>query len=656
MLCSSTAHAAPNETRKPPAPSAPFEDAFLKRWVDGHLGDTERRGIIHLHVGFTATGDGDQAIGDPDDFGPALRDAAQGLIERNGGMLLPAAADEISAVWHSQRGDADEVQRVLESALAITRDGRGQAQCLLDVRLALVSKTDPAKVRLARGSNSVHDIKSVAGLPASVVVTKAFRSVARLAGGLVVLGAARRGGTGVGDVLYALAIDADRRAAREREANIPEVGWSDPADGLTWPYMERLNRIDQLGDLKPVVIAAAIAGTAFPTTLLAGMLDIEPARLEPALTHAVRLGIIAPAMSGPRPTRGARTHYSFADESLQGIAYSLVPEAERRRLHRKAAEILERDCAGENLSPEHIAAHYHHAENPRQSKRWVGKAAWDAISRGDTGKAISHLRAALKEETGETGNARSEHHLMQLLGVQMALAQRNGCAEVFNLYQRSLEPAAAAKSGQRNNAEFRALWGLQSYHLVRGEVQAAMTIGRLVLSRFADGTKAGRRTNYYRLLAHRMHGLTVMLNGQLDEAERHYGIVLGAYDPARDAALRFAFGSDQAALALAHRAWTRALKGDGAGAREDGALARRRAETLAHGHTSAHALGVLAIAALQAGSDAEAALAAQEARAIAVEHDFPYWVAWADVILAAGQKGRQPSEQMRALEAAILAY
>jgi hypothetical protein len=153
-----------------------------------------------------------------------------------------------------------------------------------------------------------------------------------------------------------------------------------------------------------------------------------------------------------------------------------------------------------------------------------------------------------------------------------------------------------------------------------------------------------------------MHGLTVMLNGQLHEAERHYGIVLDAYDPARDAALRFAFGSDQAALALAHRAWTRALKGDSDGAREDGALARRRAETLAHGHTSAHVLGVLAIAALQAGGDAEAALAAQEARAIAVEHDFPYWVAWADVILAAGKRGRQPSEQMRALEAAISAY
>ena len=245
---------------------------------------------------------------------------------------------------------------------------------------------------------------------------------------------------------------------------------------------------------------------------------------------------------------------------------------------------------------------------------------------------------------------------MQLLGVQMALPQGNGCAEVFNLYQRSLEAAAAAKSGQRNNAEFRALWGLQSYHLVRGEVQAAMTIGRMVLSRFAGSARGGRTTSHYRLLAHRMHGLAVMLNGQLDEAVGHYGVVLESYDPARDAGLRFAFGSDQAALALAHRAWTRELKGDRAGARDDCRLARRRAETLAHGHTSAHVLGVLAIAALQAGLDTEAALAAQEARAIAVEHDFPYWVAWADVILAAGQQGRQPSERMRALEAAISAY
>jgi hypothetical protein len=127
-------------------------------------------------------------------------------------------------------------------------------------------------------------------------------------------------GAGDGEVLYGLSGTVAGPAVGRGAAQAAQATWTGPADGLSYAYMERLNRIDQLGDLKPVVIAAAIAGSAFPTTLLAGMLDIDPARLEPALTHAVRLGIIVPATSGPRPTKATRTHYGFADDSLQRIA------------------------------------------------------------------------------------------------------------------------------------------------------------------------------------------------------------------------------------------------------------------------------------------------------------------------------------------------
>jgi hypothetical protein len=118
-------------------------------------------------------------------------------------------------------------------------------------------------------------------------------------------------GAGDGEMLDWLSGKVAAPAVGRGAAGAAQAAWTGPDNGLSYAYLERLSRIDQLGDLKPVVIVAAIAGTTFPTTLLAGMLDIDP-----ALTHAVRLGIIAPTASGPRPTRATRTHYGFTDHSL----------------------------------------------------------------------------------------------------------------------------------------------------------------------------------------------------------------------------------------------------------------------------------------------------------------------------------------------------
>jgi hypothetical protein len=301
MPCPSTANVEAIATQEPPARSAPFEDAFLRKWIDAQLGDMEKRGIVHLRVALASGGAGDKGLGDSDLFSMAPLDIARDRIKANGGVLLPSAIDEISAVWCFQRGDREDQQQALETALAISLDGRGRTQCLLDLRLGLVSKSDPTKVQLARASNSVLAPGAITRLPVSIIITRTFRSAACLEGGLVVLGA------GDGEVLYGLSGTVAGPAVGRGAAQAAQATWTGPADGLSYAYMERLNRIDQLGDLKPVVIAAAIAGSAFPTTLLAGMLDIDPARLEPALTHAVRLGIIVPATSGPRPTKATRT-------------------------------------------------------------------------------------------------------------------------------------------------------------------------------------------------------------------------------------------------------------------------------------------------------------------------------------------------------------
>ena len=130
------------------------------------------------------------------EFSMTPLDIARDRVEANGGVLLPSAPDEISAIWHFEHGERADQQRALETALAISLDGRGLAYCLLDVRLGMVSKSDPSKVQLARTSNSTLAPGAIPGLPVSIVITRNFRNAACLDGGIVVLGA------GEGEVLY----------------------------------------------------------------------------------------------------------------------------------------------------------------------------------------------------------------------------------------------------------------------------------------------------------------------------------------------------------------------------------------------------------------------------------------------------------------------
>lgn len=646
------------ETVTDPPVDAPFCDPFLSRWINSQLGGFERRALLRLSIQTRAPRCSASQTGS---------DRAADLLERladrvmaHGGTIVETAATRKIAVWGVIQSEKDDCRRALEAALAVARDGGETTRVLLDVRFALVSRAAPFDAITEPDTDPVPWEYAMRALPAGAVITQAFRTIAGLERGLLALSMENLNPDSDGSVLYALPVTAE--VALEQLINRPASpdASSEPPDGLSPAYMAELNRIDELGDLKPLIIAAAIAGMTFSTSVLAEMLGIEEGRLAAALNHAEASQLIRRSAIPLSADRPKSTIYSFVDVALQRVAYTLVPEDDRRRLHAITATALTRVRVADGSRPEQVAAHHQSAANARQSKRWLGKAAWAAIEGGKTAEAIEFLETALSQEPHKHDNEYSQRHLLQLLGVQIALARGNASEDFFDLYQRSLEATSTVSRGQRNGSEFRALWGLQSYHLVRGEVHAAMTMGRVLLMRFGetvrdDSADGSRGNSHYKLLAHRMQGLAVMLNGQLSEAEQHYDTTLDIYDLDHDAPLRFAFGSDQAALAFAHRSWTRTLRGNVAGAKADAARARRQAERLAHAHTSAHVLGVLSLAALQSGSHLEAALTARGARAIASENGFTYWIAWADMVLAASQAQR-PAEQMRAMAAACALY
>ena len=415
--------------------------------------------------------------------------------------------------------------------------------------------------------------------------------------------------------------------------------------------LARSVQLDALGDLKPMMMAAAIVGPVFTLEVLAWLVEMKPQRLLPAIAAACAQGLIDAERSACGVDR-----YVFLDAGLQAFAYEMVPAQDRVRLHQRIAEALRQSRAEACANPpEQVARHHRFADDPIQSKRWLGKAAWQAIASEDTDRAIGHLEEALAQDGDVLHTSAVNRVLLQLLGVQLAIAEGNGSDAVLGAYQRSI--MSAGKLPRRiSRQEMRSLWIAQSCHLVKGEVRTALAIGHLLVNHLKRRAHQSKNVLGSRILVHRMYALSLMLSGHLQQALEHYDVAIADYDAVRHGILRFAWGSDQAALAHAHYAWTHALAGNTPAVLVAINRARKACDQFDHAHTTAHALSVVAIAALTVDANDEAFFAAREARAIAIEHQFPYWTAWADVILAAIDVRASPRTAFAKLDAAHLSY
>lgn len=591
-----------------------FADPFPAAWIGERLGDTENRRLLILYA---AGG----AVAATDDC-PAATIAAHGghVIQRPDGTLLGA--------WGVHAVTQQDPARITAAAQALRE--AAQARPILDVQSARVPKAgSPDAAIVAAAANLLSGSGTVPAQRQKIVLSEAFRLTCLPGINVrpvkpVIRGVAAFHTLAKDDALAAVACDG-------------------PGD--------RLARIDGLGDLKAVMVAAAIAGTVFTLEVLAWMLEMEAARLLPALEAACATGLLH-SERGP----GGHERFIFRDADLQATAYALVPPGDRLRLHRRIAQALRQSESAAAASPPELVAHHHRiADDPHQSRRWLGKAAWQAIAAGEAEQAVQHLRQALYQAGAAERPRGLDRALQQLLGVQLAVTCGNGSDAVRDAC-RDANPASPWPARRLPAQAMRTLWLAQSCHLVKGEIGVARTIGRRLLSQLTHPPQRTKLTLGAPLLVHRMYALALMLSGRLQHAAKHYERVIGDYDAARHGILRFAWGSDQAALAHAHYAWTQALAGNASAVTPAIRRARAACERFNHAHTTAHTLSVAAIAAFTADAMDEAAFAAREARAVAVEHRFPYWTAWNDIMLSAIDAESLPRTAYRRLDQAHRGY
>lgn len=401
-------------------------------------------------------------------------------------------------------------------------------------------------------------------------------------------------------------------------------------------------RLDGLGELKPLAQAAAVIGREFDAATLAHVLQLDRNRLSESL-----LGLVAHGLLEPVPGAGAGV-FRFTHALLRDAAYASVLKSRRRELHQRVADILALDPTAEH-EPEILAEHYAAAGDNKGAFTWWHKAGVRAAEISAVRGSVQHLKRALaiRARDPEAGRPDEEIEILRLLGIQLAALKGNGAPEVIDTLQRCLD---LSRKVADHRGYFDALWALHSCYLVRGDVNQALKIGEQLTAN-ADRNGPEER----RLRAHRMQGLALMLGGRLEEAFRHYRIVLEIYREDEHAALRFRHASDQGALSYAHLAWGQAIAGRQEESDRNAEAALALASRLQHPHTSAHVLCVLAARAQTIGLRQTASALAFAGKTLGERHEFPYWSAWADIILG-WTEGNRPGGGIELIEAAIRAY
>lgn len=404
-------------------------------------------------------------------------------------------------------------------------------------------------------------------------------------------------------------------------------------------------RLDALGELKPLAQAAAVIGRQFNASVLALVLQIDANRLIAGLERLVSCGVLL-----RRPELSGTDAFQFSHGLLRDAAYASVLRSRRLELHRRAADILATGVShAARHGPEIVAEHCAAAGDHKGAFTWWHKAGLRAVEISATRAAVDHLKRALAARTQDpdAGTRREEIEVLRLLGLQLAALKGNGAPEVLQTLERCLE---LSRSLADPAVIFDARCAQHSCHLARGEVSAALELGRQLAANADQGGAEEQR-----LRAHGMHGLALLLGGRLEEAHRHSRMVLEIYHEAQHAPLRFQHAFDQGALALAHLAWGEAIAGRLDGSNRNAAAALALASRLQHPYTSAQVVCVLAARAQTIGDRQEASTLAFAGKTLGERYEFRYWSAWADIVLGWTQPNREGAG-IELIESAIRAY
>jgi predicted ATPase/class 3 adenylate cyclase len=341
-----------------------------------------------------------------------------------------------------------------------------------------------------------------------------------------------------------------------------------------------LARLDRLTPVKEIAQIGAAIGREFSHALLAAVADRPEAELQAALDQLVSSELVFRRGAPPGAT------YSFKHALVQDAAYGTLLKSRRQHLHARIANVLERQFPDQaEAQPELLAQHCAQAGLIENAIDYWYKAGQQAIARSAMPEAIAQLTHALELLTRLAVGADRDHKELELqIALGAALIHTLGWAasEVGSTYARARQLCTEEAQTEQLLA---ALSGLFVHHLHRSSKNVALEIAGEVL-RLAEQSQDRAAQG----AGHRFLAVSLLFNGQLLAAQKHFERAVALYDPAHDASPTFLWGPNLRVIYLLFTALIWLFQGY-----PDRALVRSRqalavARKLGHAYTMSQAL------------------------------------------------------------------
>jgi class 3 adenylate cyclase/predicted ATPase len=339
-------------------------------------------------------------------------------------------------------------------------------------------------------------------------------------------------------------------------------------------------RLDRLGEARPIVQAAACAGRAFAPDPLAALLGMPRADVLASLDRLVDAEILR------RRHDGAEAMYEFRHALLQRVAYDSMLASDRRAMHARIADALRRGEQVGPVLPGILAHHLTAAGDFTAAARARLEAGIEAARRSAHTEAVEHLRQglALLEEVADP-DARRQLELALQASLIGPLASLHGTssAELAACCRRGLQ---LCMEGEPAAQVFPFLYGLFTIAMARQRLRESLSLAELFVS-VAERNKHDSG----RVIGHRMLGMSLLASGEPQRAREALELSLSLYSAERDLADTYLFGQNTRVHGAAALGVALFCLGEVDEALRVGLGALRDADALRHPHSTAIALG-----------------------------------------------------------------
>jgi class 3 adenylate cyclase/predicted ATPase len=302
-------------------------------------------------------------------------------------------------------------------------------------------------------------------------------------------------------------------------------------------------RLDRLGPTaKKIAQIGATIGREFPYDLLRAVAKGSEAEIRAALGRLHDAGLVYREGVPPQAT------FAFKHALVRDAAYGSLLRGERRELHKRVAEAIEKvEPEMASTQPEVLAYHTQEAGLTERAVEWWGKAGKRALEHSAYPEAIAHLEKSLRlAEKLRKSPAQTLQRLQLQTSYGFALAHGRGqtSAESVAAFSRARELAADVEDPTKRASAFYGLW---AGSLTRGDLASMREVSEAFLrdaSRWPASPGAG--------IAHRMFGTTCWFAGDYGGARAHIERAIATYDYDRDRHLAPDLGYDIGVNAMAN--------------------------------------------------------------------------------------------------------